>query len=101
MVRVAAALRKKKAGLVLCAYLGSASPSVPEAVARCVRRGAGEIVVVPYFVLAGDHVGEDIPAIVREAAEKHRGKVKIRLSPYLGYHEKIVSVVQERIRQAR
>ena len=101
MVRVAGALRKKRDGLVLCAYLGSASPSVPEAISRCVRRGAREIVVVPYFVLAGDHVARDIPEMVRQAAEKHRGKTKVRLSPYLGYHAKIVSVVQERIRQAR
>ncbi|MGH7197184.1 MAG: sirohydrochlorin chelatase [Candidatus Omnitrophota bacterium] len=102
MVRVAAKLRRGgKFGAVSCAYLGSASPSVPGAIARCVRRGAAEIVIVPYFVLAGDHVAEDIPEMVREAVKRYRGKAKIRLSPYLGYHAKIVSVIQERIRQAR
>jgi len=102
MVRVAGKLRREgKYGKVFCAYLGSAPPSLPEALSRCARRGLTDIIVLPYFILAGAHVVSDIPGLVGEAKKKYAGKVRIRLSPYLGYHEKIVSVVQERISQAR
>jgi sirohydrochlorin ferrochelatase len=101
MVKAAKALRRGGTfAPVVCAYLGSALPSLPEAVARCVRQGASEIIVAPYFVLAGAHVTKDIPALVREARKKYARRARVRLAPYLGYHEKIVSVIRERIAQA-
>ena len=84
---------------VCCAFLEVSAPSIPEAILFCVRRGAGEVRVLPYFVLTGKHVTRDIPRIVKEAAQQHRGEARIVLCHYLGYHSDIVSVVKERIDQ--
>ena len=98
MQKVARQLRRERLYReVYCAFLEVSVPSIPEAILRCVQRGAREVRILPYFVLTGKHVTRDIPRIVREAARQHRGKAKIILCPYLGYHSKIVSVVKDRI----
>ena len=101
MERVAAALRRgRRFGVVLCAYLEITKPLIPEAIGRCVQKGAKEIIVLPYFLLTGRHVEQDIPRIAAEARKKYKGKARIKLAPYLGYHGKIVEVVKQRIGEA-
>ncbi len=102
MAQVAATLRRQKMfSEVCCAFLEAATPSIPEAIDRCVRRGARQVRVLPYFVLTGKHVLGDIPRIVRETSQRHVGKAQIILCSYLGYHPKIVSVVKQRIREGK
>jgi sirohydrochlorin ferrochelatase len=97
MKRVAAALRRGPYRTVQCAYLEINSPSISEAIRQAVRRGAREVRVLPYFLLAGNHVRKDIPAIIASERKRQRSKTRIFLRPYLGYDPKIVSVVRERI----
>ena len=100
MEKVARNFRADKSfGLVLCAYLEITPPSIPDAIDLCLKKGAREIFVLPYFLLTGRHVTEDIPKIVSAARKKHGRKVRIKLCSYLGYHEKIVEVARERIHQ--
>ena len=87
--------------MVLCAYLEIASPSISEAIGWCIQKGADEVRVLPYFLSMGNHVKSDIPRLVIAARKKYRGQVKIMLCPYLGYHERIVAIVQERLKEAR
>ena len=102
MRRVAATLRREKFFReVCCAFLEAARPSIPEAIDRCIKRGASEVRVLPYFVLTGKHVIHDIPKIIQEASQRHASVAKIILCPYLGYHEKIVSVVKQRISEGK
>jgi sirohydrochlorin ferrochelatase len=85
--------------LVQCAYLEVTPPSIPDAIDACVRKGAREVRILPYFLLMGNHVKTDIPEIALKAGRKYRGKAKITLCPYLGFHEKIVAVVKERLKE--
>lgn len=66
-----------------CAFLELAEPSIPDGLRRAVRGGAEEIVVVPYFLSAGRHVAEDIPAEV-DVVRKEYPHANIRIAPYLG-----------------
>lgn len=69
--------------LVECAFLELAEPSIPQGVQRCIDAGAREVLVLPYFLAAGRHVTEDIPAQLLEKREEHPG-VEIRVCDYLG-----------------
>lgn len=69
--------------LVEAAFLELAEPSIGEGIARCVERGATEIVVLPYFLSAGRHVTQDVPAEVERARRRHP-HTAIRLAPHLG-----------------
>ncbi len=101
MEKVARTLRAEKRYFsVVCAYLEISKPSIKEAVRQLARRGCRDIRVLPYFLLNGLHVVKDIPEIIRHARRMHRG-VRVGLCPYLGYHEKIVSAVKDRLREVR
>ena len=97
MKRVASRLRRGPYHLVRCAYLEITSPSIPEAVREAVEKGAREVRVLPYFVLSGRHIRQDIPQIVSAEKKRWRGRTRIVLCPYLGYDERIVGVVRDRL----
>ena len=100
--KMASALKREgRFFLVQCAYLEITTPSLFTAIGRCVKKGAREVRVLPYFLLMGNHVKSDIPRIVVAARKKYKGQAKILLSPYLGFHEKIVAVINERLKRAR
>ena len=98
MKRVARSLRKGPFSSVRCAYLEINTPSIPNAVRRAAREGAREIRIVPYFVLSGRHTREHIPQIVSAERKRLGKKTKILLRPFLGFDERIVAVVKDRIR---
>lgn len=81
---------------VVCpAHMELAEPSIPQGFAECVRRGADEIVAVPYMLSPGRHSTEDIPRMVAEAAMEYPS-VQYRVTPALGLEEKLAAVVLER-----
>lgn len=99
--QVVGALREQEpATFFQAAFLELQSPNILEGIELCLREGADEVVVVPYFVQTGRHVVEDIPRIVAEAKARFPEK-SIRLADYLGFDERIVSVVVDRIREVR
>ncbi len=70
-------------GMVASGFLELADPSIPDGIQRCIDAGAAEVVVLPYFLSAGRHVGEDIPAEIQLAQDRNPG-IKISQAPYLG-----------------
>jgi sirohydrochlorin ferrochelatase len=70
-------------GHVRCAFLELAEPLIPDGLREAIRAGAGEVVVVPYFLSAGRHVITDIPAEVDRVRREYPG-LKITIAPYLG-----------------
>lgn len=79
-------------GQVACAFLEIAEPSIPDGIEAAVRAGATEVVVLPYFLSAGRHVAEDIPAEVGRKQDEHPD-VPIRIAPYLGQAETLTSIL--------
>lgn len=75
-----------------CAFLELAEPSLATGLRALVERGADEIVILPYFLAAGRHVADDIPAIVGAARAEHPS-VRFRLQPYLGTSDGLVELL--------
>ena len=69
-----------------CAFLELADPSIPDGLERLIADGAAHITVLPYFLSAGRHVAEDIPAEVETTQAQHPD-VHIEIAPYLGTSE--------------
>lgn len=78
---------------VSVAFLELAEPSIPDAIDQAVALGATRIVILPFFLSEGRHVGEDIPALVAAARLRHDA-CDIELTPYLGQSPAIVEVIQ-------
>lgn len=84
--RLADALRTKvedRFQWVEAAFLELAQPSIAEAVDMAIAAGAGSVVVLPYFLAAGKHVSQDIPAIIKNCQAAHPDS-EIRIADYLG-----------------
>ncbi len=79
---------------VACAFLELAEPSIPDGLRAAIATGAGEVVVLPYFLSAGRHVVTDIPADVAVVQAEHPD-VPIRVAPYLGAAEGVVQILLE------
>lgn len=67
-------------------FLELTTPKVPDAVAELVKKGATEIVLLPYFLAAGMHVSEDLPELLEQAKQAH-GDVTFTLLEHLGAAE--------------
>jgi sirohydrochlorin ferrochelatase len=87
-------------GQVGCAFLEIAQPSIPEGIEAAVLAGAEEVVVLPYFLSAGRHVAEDIPAEVERKRAEH-SEVRIRIAPYLGLAEGLTGILLDLSDQQR
>lgn len=79
-----------------CAFLELAEPDIPGAIAREVEAGATEVVCFPYFLSAGRHVVEDVPALV-EAARRRHPAVRITLERYLGAQNAMAALIADAV----
>jgi sirohydrochlorin ferrochelatase len=77
---------------VACAFLELAEPSIPDGLRAAIAAGAGEVVVLPYFLSAGRHVVTDIPDEVAVVQAEHPD-VPIRVAPYLGAADGVVQIL--------
>lgn len=95
-VRSVAAAMAAAAGfeLVETAFL-EGRPTLADAVERLAARGAGKILVVPYFLTLGIHLQRDLPAMVDELARSH-GELEIRVTPPLDGDPGLVRILVER-----
>jgi sirohydrochlorin ferrochelatase len=69
--------------MVKSAFLELAEPSIADGIETCIQHGATHVVVFPYFLSAGRHVAEDIPAEVKIKQEQYPD-IDIEIVDYLG-----------------
>jgi sirohydrochlorin ferrochelatase len=81
------------------AFLELAKPSFATAVDKLVRAGFDEIVVVPLLLTEAYHAKVDVPAVVKEAMERHEG-LKVRATSVLGMEPSFLEVLDLRLRAA-
>jgi len=75
-------------------------PSIPAAIAACVGQGAKRVIAVPYFLHAGNHVADDLPTLLEEAAAQYP-EVEFLMGDYLGRDDGILDVLRDRVVEAR
>ena len=81
--------------IVRYSHMELAEPSIEQGFARCVRRGATELVAFPYMLSPGRHSTSDIPHLVAAAAAAFPD-VAYRVTPAFGVHEKLGELILHR-----
>ena len=81
------------------AHMELAEPTIEQAMARCVERGAQRIVVQLFFLSPGRHSMRDIPRMTREAAAHYPG-IPVHISDPLGIDPRLNAILQSRIEEA-
>jgi sirohydrochlorin ferrochelatase len=80
------------------AFLELAEPDIAAGGSACVARGAGRVLMVPYFLSAGVHLVRDLTAARDALIGRHPG-VEFVLGPPLGPHPLLQMLVLERVRE--
>ena len=78
-----AAIDRQPFSHVSCAFQQFAQPAFDEAIADLVARGVTQVVVLPLFLAAGNHVLVDVPEMIDQARLRH-STTTIALAPHLG-----------------
>jgi sirohydrochlorin ferrochelatase len=79
-------------------FLELADPDIPAGGSACVGRGAGRVLMVPYFLSAGVHLIRDLTAARDDLMARHPD-VEFLLGPPLGPHPLLQRLVLERVRE--
>ena len=96
--KIAVSLGKRLPAVpVFLAYLEH-GPSLEEAVAALMAKGALSIRVIPLFLGAGGHVKQDLPRLVAEAK---RPEVSLVLDKAIGEQAEVIEAIAAAISQAR
>ena len=85
--------------IVEVAFREMHAPNIQRGIDACVARGAQRVLLYPYFLFAGAHVLEDLPAEMEEASRRYP-HLRMTLGDPLGVHPKLGEVVCERIGEA-
>lgn len=85
--------------IVEAAHMELAEPTLEDAAARCVARGATSIVVHPYFLAPGRHSTSDIPGMVAAVAP-HYPEIYFRVTEPLGVDAIMAQLMHQRVIEA-
>lgn len=92
-LRLKALLAERMPGaLIEAAFLEHMTPSLEQAAAALLSRGAGELSVVPVFLAQGAHLQEDLPRRVAALQAAHPG-VPVRIAPPIGEVDTILAAI--------
>jgi len=81
---------------VVPCFLELAEPDIPAGGDRCVVLGARRVLMIPYFLSTGVHVGRDLVEGREALAERHPG-VEFRLGAALGPDMLLDELVRRRV----
>jgi len=81
------------------AHMELAEPTIEQAIAKCIGRGARRIVVQPYFLSPGRHSMVDIPRITAEAAQRFEG-IEYAMGEPLGVDANMNAIILRRVLEA-
>lgn len=80
------------------AYLQFRARNLESGLENLIRRGADDILLIPYFLFSGVHICHDIPAEIDAFLQNRKG-VKITMGGTLGADRRLADVLVDRIRQ--
>lgn len=99
VVRLFADVHAHRYAIVEPAHMELAEPSIADAYARCVQRGATHVVVCPFFLAPGKHMQEDIPRLAAQAAARFP-KTTHQVAAPLGCDGLMVRLLGKRVEAA-
>ncbi len=96
-LEIVAALKKKLSDKIVdgC-FMEISKPYIPAKIDEMYKDGVRDFTILPYFLIPGIHIKEDIPEILKEAKEKY-GDITVALAEPIGYDDKLVEILADRV----
>jgi sirohydrochlorin ferrochelatase len=89
---------RRYAAVTVC-FMDLNKPSIADAIDDLTERGIHQIIAMPYFLQLGNHVKDDLPAIIAAARLRHPAST-ILMAEHLAYDRMLVSVIADRVAEA-
>jgi sirohydrochlorin cobaltochelatase len=89
---------KLKVKWVETAFIGVTAPLIDEGVERCLKLGAGKVIVLPYFLFTGVLI-KRMEQMLSSYAERYPEQ-QFALADYFGFHPGLRHILQERALEA-
>jgi len=86
-------------GLYEVGYLSFGEPTLAEAVENLIAAGAKKIIVVPVFLVTGNHIKRDIPSRLLLQKTSHPD-IQFVLAGHLGADPRIADIIMDRAKNA-
>jgi sirohydrochlorin ferrochelatase len=80
------------------AYLQLVHPNLSKGIRNLAKEGCRKIIIVPFFLFAGNHVSRDIPGIIREEKRKYP-HIAFVYTKNLGQDLRIAEIVVDKIKE--
>ncbi|MES2910965.1 MAG: CbiX/SirB N-terminal domain-containing protein [Pseudomonadota bacterium] len=87
-------LQREPGKLVQCAYLELCDPTLPDAAAALIAKGAQKLKVFPLFLGVGKHAREDLPKLIEQIREAHP-HMKVELLPAIGELPQLTALIAD------
>jgi len=87
---------KSEYPIIEAGFLELTEPLIPDAIDQCVKKGATNVCVVPYFLSAGRHVQEDVPAEVDKARQMHPN-TPMDVLPHIGGSTMMIELIKHSV----
>lgn len=81
-------------------FLELASPTIEDAYATCVQRGATKIIAIPVLLLTAAHAKHDIPDVLRKM-KNFFPEIELKYGRPIGVSEKMVDILEERLLETK
>lgn len=91
--------RKGRIKIIEPSYLQLCRPNLHASVKRVIEKGCKKVVIVPFFLFTGNHVGRDIPKEINREVKIYKD-VKFVYAKNLGSDFRISDIVLDCIREA-
>ena len=86
-------------GIYEVAFLSFAEPGLTDAAEDLIAQGVDQLIVMPIFLVTGNHIKRDIPSKLLLLKTTHPA-VTFTMAQHFGAHPGMVRIVQERIASA-
>ena len=87
-------------GLYAVGFLSFGEPNIGDAAKALIKQGVEKIILMPMFLVTGNHIKRDIPSRLMMLKTTYPDTVFV-LAKHFGPHPGILDIVEERIREAQ
>ena len=94
--KVIAEQMKEEYPIIEAGFLELAEPLIPDAINCCANQGASDVCIVPYFLSAGRHVQEDVPAEV-DKARAMNSEIPMEILPHIGASDLMLDLIRNSV----
>jgi Uncharacterized conserved protein len=89
---------KDRDKLYQAAFLQFDPADLGQAIEQLLERDVQKVVIMPYFLITGNHISVDIPELIKAEQQKHPS-LAFLIAKHLNGHPGMVDIVLDRIRE--